>query len=686
MTRSASPSLNPRLLPGDPETARWLAQVTLRLRREITWLRRDGELAGTAQEALDLTRFHDDKLAFFAQDATAKWLGERMAEASRMPASNSAWQRAASALGLDDAAQFVLACALAGRADAAFGPVAAAANGEAGHGQASLALAQRLWDEPLAVLPCADAAHPLQRSGLIAVCAGRETHDWSAPLLMPASVAQVLLGGTDSALPAGLRALAPNRSADGTTTPLVHWLRATPVVSMQVVPVIAPRGADLEAAVAQVAGAARRRAAAISADLGPRHPSLPGLAAAAWLLDLDLLAPESWIAATLTHEHREDWTAALAAIPLRWFVPVGKAAPHAAGLATLAPALTIEPLGVGERRRRFESLVSRTDAKVRAAEAARRFRVEERAVARIETAMRAGTQPGPDVYELARAEAATHMAELATPISPRFTLDELVLPPRETRALDAIVTAMGTLGRVHEEWGTGRAWSDAGLAALFCGPPGTGKTMAAEALAASLELPMYRVDLSQVVNKYIGETEKNLRRIFDAAESSDCLLFFDEADALFGKRTEVRDSHDRFANLEISYLLERMERFRGLAILATNRRKDLDTAFLRRLRYIVEFPVPGVAERARLWAQVFPAPVDTGGVDIDFLARRFEVSGGAIRSASFNACLQAAARHRKPSVAMTDVVLAVKNELEKSGQEIADEQFGSYAHLLKEVP
>ena len=165
-------------------------------------------------------------------------------------------------------------------------------------------------------------------------------------------------------------------------------------------------------------------------------------------------------------------------------------------------------------------------------------------------------------------------------------------------------------------------------AVMFCGPPGTGKTMAAEALASELRLPMYRIDLSQVINKYIGETEKNLRRIFDAAEAADCLLFFDEADALFGKRTEVKDAHDRFANIEISYLLERMERFKGLAVLATNRRKDLDEAFVRRLRYIVEFPVPGVAERAQIWRQVFPPVVDAHALDLPFLAEHFELAGG----------------------------------------------------------
>jgi SpoVK/Ycf46/Vps4 family AAA+-type ATPase len=270
-------------------------------------------------------------------------------------------------------------------------------------------------------------------------------------------------------------------------------------------------------------------------------------------------------------------------------------------------------------------------------------------------------------------------------VAPRFTLRELVLPARWRAQLDAIVNAMRTLHRVHHDWGLGPAWNEGGLAVMFCGPPGTGKTMAAEALASELRLPMYRIDLSQVINKYIGETEKNLRRIFDAAEATDCLLFFDEADALFGKRTEVKDAHDRFANIEISYLLERMERFKGLAVLATNRRKDLDEAFVRRLRYIVEFPVPGVAERAAIWRQVFPAQVDARGIDIPFLAERFELAGGAIRSAAFNACGQAAVMAKEPKVGMADVLLAIKRELEKSGREVADEQFAHYAGLVTEA-
>jgi vesicle-fusing ATPase len=215
--------------------------------------------------------------------------------------------------------------------------------------------------------------------------------------------------------------------------------------------------------------------------------------------------------------------------------------------------------------------------------------------------------------------------------------------------------------------------------------------MAAEALATRLKLDMYRVDLAQVVSKYVGETEKNLRRIFDAAEASDCLLFFDESDALFGKRTDVKDAHDRYANIEVSYLLERMERFKGLAILASNRRKDMDEAFLRRLRYVIEFPVPGIEERERIWRLGFPQHVDTSALDFRFLARQFAFSGGHIRSVIFNACLQAAAKPEhspatgkvgKPS--MRQVLLQVRRELQKLNRAADEELFGNYARLLEE--
>jgi vesicle-fusing ATPase len=206
--------------------------------------------------------------------------------------------------------------------------------------------------------------------------------------------------------------------------------------------------------------------------------------------------------------------------------------------------------------------------------------------------------------------------------------------------------------------------------------------MTAEVIAAELSLPLFRIDLSQVVNKYIGETEKNLRRLFDAADSSDVILFFDEADALFGKRTEVKDAHDRYANLEISYLLERMERFKGLAILATNRKKDLDEAFLRRLRFVVEFPLPEVADRLRIWRSVIPAGVDASELDFEFLARRFALAGGHIRGVVFQACLQSAADGAPRRLTMPAVVRAVQREYDKLDRANSLEQFGPYAPII----
>jgi SpoVK/Ycf46/Vps4 family AAA+-type ATPase len=178
------------------------------------------------------------------------------------------------------------------------------------------------------------------------------------------------------------------------------------------------------------------------------------------------------------------------------------------------------------------------------------------------------------------------------------------------------------------------------VAALFSGTSGTGKTLAAEVLAAELRLDLYRIDLSSVVSKYIGETEKNLRRVFDAAEEGGAILFFDEADALFGKRSAVRDSHDRYANIEVGYLLQRMENYRGLAVLATNLRSALDPAFLRRIRFVVTFPFPDANHRAEIWRRVFPAEMPRTGLDLERLAR-LDVAGGSIRNIALNAAFLA---------------------------------------------
>jgi hypothetical protein len=254
----------------------------------------------------------------------------------------------------------------------------------------------------------------------------------------------------------------------------------------------------------------------------------------------------------------------------------------------------------------------------------------------------AGPDLGASLWNACRARTRARMEDLAQRITPAASWDELVLPPAQTRLLHEIAVHVRQRTTVYETWGFAeRGVRGLGISALFAGPSGTGKTMAAEVLAGELELDLYRVDLSQVVSKYIGETEKNLKRVFDAAEDGGALLLFDEADALFGKRSEVKDSHDRYANIEVSYLLQRMEAYRGLAVLTTNLKESLDSAFLRRLRFAVQFPFPDAAQRAEIWRRIFPPRTPTEGLVPEVLAR-LDVTGGSIRNIALYASFLAA--------------------------------------------
>ncbi|MFJ9742307.1 ATP-binding protein [Streptomyces sp. NPDC101166] len=256
------------------------------------------------------------------------------------------------------------------------------------------------------------------------------------------------------------------------------------------------------------------------------------------------------------------------------------------------------------------------------------------------------------------------LGPLAQRLDSRVGWEDIVLPDEETALLRQIADQVAQRATVHERWGFGERGSRGlGISALFTGPSGTGKTMAAEVLAGHLGLDLYRVDLSAAVSKYIGETEKNLRRLFDAVEPGGAVLFFDEADALFGKRSEVKDSHDRYANIEVSYLLQQMEAYRGLAILATNQRRALDTAFLRRLRFIVTFAFPGAGERREMWARAFPAGAPVEPLDLDRLAG-LPLSGGMIRNIALNAAFAAAAAGT--AITMPTVLAAVRAELRKT--------------------
>ncbi|MGB7921982.1 MAG: ATP-binding protein [Pyrinomonadaceae bacterium] len=262
---------------------------------------------------------------------------------------------------------------------------------------------------------------------------------------------------------------------------------------------------------------------------------------------------------------------------------------------------------------------------------------------------------------------------LAQHLEPKATWDDIVLPDAELALLRQIVEQVGRRNTVYEEWGFGKKMNRGlGISALFTGQSGTGKTMAAEIIADELRLNLYRIDLSAVVSKYIGETEKNLRRLFDAAEDGGTILFFDEADAIFGKRSEVKDSHDRYANIEINYLLQRMEAYRGLAILTTNMKSALDPAFMRRLRFIVNFPLPSQAERKAIWQKVFPAEMPSAGLDFDRLAR-LNLTGGNIHGIALNAAFLAA--HTGQPVTMPLILRAARAELRKLERPVNEADF-----------
>ncbi|WP_223165406.1 ATP-binding protein [Lentzea indica] len=273
----------------------------------------------------------------------------------------------------------------------------------------------------------------------------------------------------------------------------------------------------------------------------------------------------------------------------------------------------------------------------------------------------------------ARVRAAGQLTDLTERITPRAAWADLVLPDDTTAVLREICAAVTGRERVLGRWGFAEKLSrGTGCAALFSGPPGTGKTMAAEVVAGELGLGLYRIDLARVVDKYIGETEKNLKRIFAAAESADAVLLFDEADVLIGKRSEVRDAHDRYANLEIGYLLQAMESYRGLAILGTNLRHHLDEAFVRRLAFAAHFPFPDEASRRRIWAQIWPsrAPL-SDDVDVELLAGRYPLGGGNIK----NCALAAAYLAGDGPICLRHVLQAVRREYQKMGKQLSEAEF-----------
>ena len=697
----------PNLRAGDELANYWMRQATLRIRREIAWIwhergmdgaQTSGELPPAidrASDSLDLTRHWAEKREFFETDVAAKYLTEQIAVRQESPETpqRGSFGWLAEELGLDDVSKFMLGLGLAIAFDASFGAVIASCLNDANRIYPNLLIAQRLWDRPEQVLRLSDPMHPLFSHGILTrSSAGQRYYPDTLseqPLTVPSLVARALLCEPDLE-PAGVRDVEEDGKASELSEAnriIAYRLRSETPSRLRIVPLHGNRRAAFRQMAATIAGVTKRQLWEYTGDpaLLGREEYLNMLVTLAWLADRDLFLSYELFSGPERQRGRNEGVPNVS-VPITLFVPVTdhKHLSHV-DQELLLPDVKIQPLTYEERLAAWKDGFGKKAGNYSTvlAETARRFRFERVTIEQICRELNALPKPPTedDFIAACRAELNFDIGELAAYVEPRFADEKLILPHKQDVQFEEQLAAMTSLTKVHYGWGTARAWNESGITVLFAGPPGTGKTMAAEVMAHRLKLPMYRIDLSQVVNKYIGETEKNLKRIFDAADVSDMVLFFDEADALFGKRTDVSDSRDRYANLEVSYLLERMERFKGLAILATNRKNDLDQAFLRRIRHIIDFPVPDEAQRAEMWKQMIPKSVaENSRIDIPFLARQFPLSGGHIRSIVFNACLQSAhSVNGRKELFMKDVLIAVKREYDKMNRSLSLDQLGPYA-------
>jgi len=359
-------------------------------------------------------------------------------------------------------------------------------------------------------------------------------------------------------------------------------------------------------------------------------------------------------------------------------------------LAPPLPLVTVPFRGpnLASRRAQWQNHLSRNGVDAAAAtvnELAARFRLDEpeieRAAGTVAKEMQVRGEPADRLlFTAARAQGARDLGPLAQRIEPVHRWKDLVLPQDRLDILREIANQARHRYRVYEEWGFDSKLSlGKGLTALFSGPPGTGKTMAAEVIASDLQLDLFKIDLSQVVSKYIGETEKNLSHVFARAGEGNCILFFDECDALFGKRTEVRDAHDRYANIEVAYLLQRIEEYEGLCIMATNFQQNLDPAFVRRIRFIVPIEFPDQDSRRKIWEGIWPEATPLSGeIDVDFLARQYKFAGGSIRNVAVSAAFLAVGDEESGRVEMKHILHAVRREIEKGGRSMSKSELGSF--------
>jgi hypothetical protein len=587
------------------------------------------------------------------------------------------------AFGLSPFERDVLLLCAGAELDAAFGPLCAAAQGDPSRPWPTFSLA-------LAALPEAHwsaltPAGPLRRWRLIDVGSGPALT--LAALRIDERVLHHLAGVShlDERLAGLVEPLEPVAAAD---LPPSHaavagrvaatWSAPRGPHGLPIVQLCGPDTADCRAVAAAAAAGLGLRVAALPADLVPAAPAEVDALLRLWEREAVLSG-----AALLVECDGADRGGAPAVGRLLERVngPVLVSARERRGVAH-RPAVSFDVARPtpAEQRAAWRALLGSTAGNESAIdEVAAQFSLGLPAIrsAAAQVVAAPGGDVGRTVWDVCRVQARTRLDDLAQRVEPAAGWDDLVLPKPEAEAMRRIALHVRHRATVYDAWGfAAKSSRGLGICALFAGASGTGKTMAAEVLANELRLDLYRIDLAGVVSKYIGETEKNLRRVFDAAEEGVAVLLFDEADALFGKRSEVKDSHDRYANIEVSYLLQRMEAYRGLAILTTNLKSALDPAFLRRLRFVVQFPFPDAAGRAEIWRRVFPAATPTEGLDVAKLAR-LNVAGGNIRNIALSAAFLAAGAGEP--VRMRHLREAARIEYLKLERPLTDAEIGGWA-------
>ena len=669
-----------------------LARVRLRAQLRILWMRsewaasHDQPLAGMAITHAEVDRVLRDpaesaalEAKFYRTDPDARRLAEQIDSVEAEFAQDPAWSRLRREFGLSSFETDLLGLAVAVEIDPPLRRVYAYLHDDAGAGHATPWLASTLFPGDAAVI--LDPQSPLVRWRLAhSGDAGSGAWAANAPWIAEPYIVFWLLGraAPDPALEFAVEAVSKSSAAETAClypellASIADFLRSVRGRAVEI-ELVAPPGAGRRTLAAQLAASLDCGLLAVEAEqLLP--PDLPAPAVAERIVRAARMAR---LMGAILYWNGGDRTS------LRvWQAFGGYSGVMLFGATSASPAATQSPaarrsFALGSLRREARLALWSRFSDQPAPRAVSDGNLKPADIFKAAQVAPAGREA---VLELCQDNARLAPDSLFTPLPCPYTWDDIVLHHSVREHLRELEQQVRLRPAVYEEWGFERLCpTGRGITALFAGNSGTGKTMAAQVLARSLELKLLRVDLAEVVNKYIGETEKRLKQVFDASERASVLLFFDEADALFGQRTQVKDAHDRFANIEIDYLLQRMEQFDGVAILATNRKGDLDRAFLRRIRFLIDFLPPGPPERIALWQRALGSRIPEcetilGDIDWNFLAHKLTMSGADITMAAINAAFLA--RSQGSRITMDHILHASRREMTKHGVVVRPGEWG----------